>query len=91
MYGPLHKDVGLCFAKIANIHYKTGDLEQAILFQKQSLNTLKKLFGLDHYYTVQAISNLGLFFFSLKIYDKAFKYLLRSLYLINLIGGESVI
>ena len=32
---------------------------------------------------------LGLFYFGAKLYEKAAKYMLKSLYLQNLIGGEA--
>jgi hypothetical protein len=52
---------------------------------------LKKLYGIDHYTTAHAYLHLGLFYFGAQLYKKAEKYLLKSLYLKSLIGGEAVI
>ncbi len=75
--------------KIKNINKKNFTL-QAVIFQKQSVKTYEKFFGIDHPLTAHALSSLGLFYFQLKNFDKAFKNTIRSLFLTNLIGGEAV-
>lgn len=67
-----------------------GDIKQAILYHKQSIRILEKLYGVDNPHTGQAYTTLGFFYFSQKKYQKAFDNMLKSLFVFNMIGGEFV-
>ncbi|EGR32795.1 hypothetical protein IMG5_070770 [Ichthyophthirius multifiliis] len=88
IYGPFYKDIGFCYSKIASIHYKQGDIMNSILYQKQSIEVFQDYYGFDSYYTAQAYSNLGFFYFAMKKYKLAYKYIYKSLFVFGIIGGE---
>lgn len=89
LYGPYHKESAYCYNKIAFIYYKQGKYDQAILYQKITIKNFKKLYGMDHYQTAHAYLHLGVYFMGAQIYDKAQKYLMKALFLKQVIGGES--
>lgn len=64
-------------------------IEQALLYQKLSVSTLKKLYGNDHYLTAQNYLHLGLYYFGAKLFSKAEKYLKKALYYKSMVGGSS--
>ncbi|EAR84624.2 translation initiation factor, putative (macronuclear) [Tetrahymena thermophila SB210] len=88
LFGPIHKDYAYCFYKISNIYFKLGDYENAIHYQKQTIQVFKKLYGIDHHQTAQAISTLAYYYFSIKKYSLAYKNMFKSLFIYSLIGGE---
>ena len=89
MYGTNHKDIAVCYSKIATIYYYLGDYKNSIYYQKQSINILKKIFGFDHYLIAQGYQNIGFYYFSMKKYNLAIKYIKKSLFLFFLIGGDA--
>lgn len=32
LYGPVHKDIGVCYMKIASIHYQIKEFEGALVY-----------------------------------------------------------
>ena len=51
---------------------------------------MKKYHGIDHYQTAHTYVNLGLFYLGSKKYKKASKCMIKALYIMNFIAGESV-
>jgi Tetratricopeptide repeat len=67
-----------------------SDMNQAILYNKQSARVLEKLYGVDNPQTAHAYSTLALLYYTNKNHQKAFDYMLKSLYVFNTVGGEFV-
>jgi hypothetical protein len=47
------------------------------------------LYGLDHTLTAGAITNLAFYHFGIKNHKEAFNYMLHSLYLYSILGGDA--
>eukprot|EP01017_Pseudomicrothorax_dubius_P035950 TRINITY_DN5103_c0_g2_i1.p1 TRINITY_DN5103_c0_g2~~TRINITY_DN5103_c0_g2_i1.p1 ORF type:complete len:334 (+),score=121.84 TRINITY_DN5103_c0_g2_i1:47-1003(+) len=91
IYGQVHKDIGLCFSKIASIHFRIGtkeSREQALYYQKQAAYVYEAFHGLDHVQTASAYFNLGLYHYNLRNVGSAVHNLFKSFFLFNILGGE---
>ena len=80
--GPMNKDVATCIEKIANIHFRMGDFQQAIALQIKVVVLCEKLHGLIHPQTANAYSNLGLYHHSAGLVEKGFDFMFRALYIL---------
>ena len=78
----MNKDVATCIEKIANIHFRMGDFQQAIALQVKVVVLCEKLHGLIHPQTANAYSNLGLYHHSAGLVEKGFDFMFRALYIL---------
>lgn len=85
--GPMNKEVSLCLGKLASIHFKFGDVSQAVQMQSKCVLLNEQLYGHIHPHTASSYFSLALYSHTVGNAKKAFEQMHRALYILHMICG----
>ncbi|KAI3497004.1 hypothetical protein L1887_39384 [Cichorium endivia] len=81
--------LGTCGTCKYVVLYKTGDFNQATIYQQRALDINEKELGLDHLDIMKSYGNLSVFYYRLQHIELALKYVNRVLFLLYFTCGLS--
>eukprot|EP01127_Copromyxa_protea_P005232 TRINITY_DN1513_c2_g1_i1.p1 TRINITY_DN1513_c2_g1~~TRINITY_DN1513_c2_g1_i1.p1 ORF type:complete len:1243 (-),score=410.37 TRINITY_DN1513_c2_g1_i1:1503-5231(-) len=88
VYGPMHPDVGECYANLAKVLSSAGDFQQALVYQQKATIMGERVLGLDTYDTSHYYSTLASLSHRVGKSELAVKYVKRALYLSRMNSGN---
>lgn len=87
VYGPMHPDVGDCYANLAKVLSSAGDYQQALIYQQKATIMGERVLGLDTYETHHFYSSLASLSHKVGKSELAVKYVKRALFLNRVTSG----